>query len=168
MKHFYPQSPFGALEGLSPEQVFLGEAADPCPQLAPQLKHHKIGSQPQSTHSLSDTFCLVKHYLSLGDKNCSTWYIGEGKSGGNIAGRAEVHFDSQPMNNPNAKATGTNAARLMTFLLRLAILSMEKEPVTLQEAVVYFFDLARCREYLVARRWPDGIQCPHIRQKLTR
>ena len=34
------------------------------------------------------------------------------------------------------------------------------EPKTLQEAIVYFSDLANCREYLVARRWPDGVICP--------
>jgi transposase-like protein len=36
------------------------------------------------------------------------------------------------------------------------------EPVldTLQEAIVYFSDPHSCREYLVARRWPDGITCP--------
>jgi transposase-like protein len=33
-------------------------------------------------------------------------------------------------------------------------------PRTLQEAIVYFSDPARCREYLVARRWPDGVTCP--------
>jgi transposase-like protein len=34
------------------------------------------------------------------------------------------------------------------------------EPKTLQEAIVYFSDLTNCREYLVARRWPDGVICP--------
>src|ERR1019366_7431970 len=34
------------------------------------------------------------------------------------------------------------------------------EPKTLQDAIVYFSDLANCREYLVARRWPDGVICP--------
>jgi transposase-like protein len=34
------------------------------------------------------------------------------------------------------------------------------EPTTLQEAVLYFADPANCREYLVARRWPDGVTCP--------
>jgi transposase-like protein len=37
---------------------------------------------------------------------------------------------------------------------------METEPKTLQEAVVYFSDPLNCREYLVARRWPDGVVCP--------
>jgi transposase-like protein len=34
------------------------------------------------------------------------------------------------------------------------------EPTTLQEAIVYFADPANCREYLVGRRWPDGVVCP--------
>ncbi len=34
------------------------------------------------------------------------------------------------------------------------------EPQTLQEAICYFSDPENCREYLVARRWPDGIACP--------
>lgn len=34
------------------------------------------------------------------------------------------------------------------------------EPTTLQEAIVYFADPANCREYLVARRWPNGVTCP--------
>jgi transposase-like protein len=37
---------------------------------------------------------------------------------------------------------------------------MEREPNTLQEAIVYFADPTNCREYLVARRWPDGVICP--------
>ena len=37
---------------------------------------------------------------------------------------------------------------------------MEKEPTTLQEAILYFADPANCRDYLVARRWPDGVTCP--------
>src|ERR1035437_6128006 len=31
---------------------------------------------------------------------------------------------------------------------------------TLQEAILYFADPANCREYLMARRWPDGVICP--------
>src|SRR6266481_7752507 len=34
------------------------------------------------------------------------------------------------------------------------------EPTTLQEAIIYFSDAANCREYLVARRWPNGVICP--------
>jgi transposase-like protein len=37
---------------------------------------------------------------------------------------------------------------------------MKNEPTTLQEAIVYFSDPVNCREYLVARRWPNGITCP--------
>jgi transposase-like protein len=34
------------------------------------------------------------------------------------------------------------------------------EPTSLQEAIIYFADPANCREYLVERRWPDGVICP--------
>jgi transposase-like protein len=34
------------------------------------------------------------------------------------------------------------------------------EPKSLQEAILYFADPVNCREYLVARRWPDGVVCP--------
>jgi transposase-like protein len=34
------------------------------------------------------------------------------------------------------------------------------EPRTLQEAIVYFADPDNCIEYLVARRWPEGVFCP--------
>src|SRR5450755_2925905 len=35
------------------------------------------------------------------------------------------------------------------------------EPTTLQEAIIYFTSPANCREYLVARRWPNGVvTCP--------
>jgi transposase-like protein len=37
---------------------------------------------------------------------------------------------------------------------------MKNEPATLQEAILYFADPANCREYLVARRWPNGVTCP--------
>ena len=37
---------------------------------------------------------------------------------------------------------------------------MEHEPKTLQQAVVYFADQNNCREYLVVRRWPNGVVCP--------
>jgi transposase-like protein len=33
-------------------------------------------------------------------------------------------------------------------------------PTSLQEAVIYFADPNNCREYVVARRWPDGVTCP--------
>jgi transposase-like protein len=37
---------------------------------------------------------------------------------------------------------------------------MNKEPKTLQEAIVYFSNKENCRDYLVARRWPNGVTCP--------
>src|SRR5947207_8387874 len=37
---------------------------------------------------------------------------------------------------------------------------MAAEPNTLREAIVYFSDPVNCREYLVARRWPNGVTCP--------
>lgn len=30
----------------------------------------------------------------------------------------------------------------------------------MQEAILYFAEPENCREYLVARRWPDGVTCP--------
>lgn len=39
------------------------------------------------------------------------------------------------------------------------------EPKSLQEAILYFADPANCREYLVARRWPDGVVCPRCGSK---
>jgi transposase-like protein len=45
---------------------------------------------------------------------------------------------------------------------------MNKEPTTLQEAIVYFASPDNCRDYLVARRWPDGVTCPRCgSQKVT-
>ena len=34
------------------------------------------------------------------------------------------------------------------------------EPTTLQEAVLYFATPDNCREYVVPRRWPNGVACP--------
>src|ERR1035437_4852902 len=42
---------------------------------------------------------------------------------------------------------------------------MAAEPDTLQEAIVYFSDPVNCREYLVARRWPNGVTCPRCTSK---
>lgn len=39
------------------------------------------------------------------------------------------------------------------------------EPRTLQEAIVYFSKPENCREYLIARRWPDGVTCPRCGSK---
>lgn len=33
-------------------------------------------------------------------------------------------------------------------------------PKTLQEAIIYFSDEDRCREFLAQIRWPDGVVCP--------
>ena len=42
---------------------------------------------------------------------------------------------------------------------------MEQEPTTLQEAIIYFSNPVNCREYLVARRWPNGVTCPRCGSK---
>jgi transposase-like protein len=34
------------------------------------------------------------------------------------------------------------------------------EPISLQEAIEYFSNPDNCREYVVARRWPNGVECP--------
>lgn len=39
------------------------------------------------------------------------------------------------------------------------------EPTTLQDAILYFADPVNCREYMVARRWPDGVTCPKCGSK---
>ena len=39
------------------------------------------------------------------------------------------------------------------------------EPSTLQEAIIYFQNPDNCREYLVARRWPEGVTCPRCGSK---
>jgi transposase-like protein len=36
----------------------------------------------------------------------------------------------------------------------------EKTPKTLQAAIIYFSKPENCLNYLVARRWPDGVTCP--------
>src|SRR6476619_1447985 len=36
----------------------------------------------------------------------------------------------------------------------------ETNPKTLQQAIVYFSNPQNCIDYLVARRWPDGVACP--------
>jgi transposase-like protein len=42
---------------------------------------------------------------------------------------------------------------------------MASEPKTLQEAILYFADPTNCREYLVTRRWPEGVACPRCGSK---
>jgi transposase-like protein len=39
-------------------------------------------------------------------------------------------------------------------------MGMNALPRTLLEAVKYFADSDNCRDYLVARRWPNGVTCP--------
>jgi transposase-like protein len=38
-------------------------------------------------------------------------------------------------------------------------------PLTLDEAIAYFADPNRTRHYLVSKRWPQGIVCPHCGSK---
>ena len=45
----------------------------------------------------------------------------------------------------------------------LKILGME--PKSLQQAILYFAKPENCREYLVARRWHDGVVCPRCGSK---
>ncbi|MBZ5621580.1 MAG: IS1595 family transposase [Acidobacteriia bacterium] len=42
---------------------------------------------------------------------------------------------------------------------------MATEPTTLQEAVLYFASPENCREYMVPRRWADGVACPRCGSK---
>lgn len=42
---------------------------------------------------------------------------------------------------------------------------MATEPKTLQEAILYFSDPVKRREYLVARRWTSGVICPRCGSK---
>lgn len=36
---------------------------------------------------------------------------------------------------------------------------------TLQDAILFFSDATRCREYMVEQRWPDGVICPRCGSK---
>jgi len=42
---------------------------------------------------------------------------------------------------------------------------MEPRLETLQEAIIYFSNPVNCRNYVVARRWPNGIECPRCGNK---
>jgi transposase-like protein len=42
---------------------------------------------------------------------------------------------------------------------------MEPKLETLQEAIIYFSNPTNCREYVAARRWPNGIECPRCGNK---
>ena len=35
-----------------------------------------------------------------------------------------------------------------------------KKPKTLQQAIIYFADPDNCLNFMVARRWPNGVECP--------
>jgi transposase-like protein len=37
---------------------------------------------------------------------------------------------------------------------------MQKEPTSLQEAIVYFSNPDNCIDYIAIRRWPNGVVCP--------
>jgi transposase-like protein len=37
---------------------------------------------------------------------------------------------------------------------------VEPEPQTLQDAILYLDNPVNCRNYVVARRWRDGVKCP--------
>jgi transposase-like protein len=45
---------------------------------------------------------------------------------------------------------------------------MATEFKTLQEAIVYFADADNCLEYMVTRRWPNGVECPTCGSKDVR
>lgn len=38
--------------------------------------------------------------------------------------------------------------------------TMKHDPITLQQAILYFADPDNCITYLVERRWPNGVVCP--------
>jgi len=40
-----------------------------------------------------------------------------------------------------------------------------KAPKTLQEAIIYFADSDNCLAYMVAHRWPNGVECPTCGRK---
>ena len=45
---------------------------------------------------------------------------------------------------------------------------MEYEPTTFQEAIQYFSDPEKCLDYVVSRRWSNGVTCPTCgSQKVT-
>lgn len=44
-------------------------------------------------------------------------------------------------------------------------MTKETEPKTLQQAVIYFSNPQNCLNYLVSRRWPDGVICPRCGRK---
>jgi transposase-like protein len=45
---------------------------------------------------------------------------------------------------------------------------MEREPKTLQQAILYFGNPDNCLSFLAPRRFPDGVMCPHCGSKDVR
>ncbi len=45
---------------------------------------------------------------------------------------------------------------------------MTAKPKTLQQAIIHFADADNCLKFMVARRWPDGVQCPTCGSKEVR
>lgn len=43
-----------------------------------------------------------------------------------------------------------------------------KKPKTLQQAIIHFSNPENCREYMVSRRWPNGVVCPTCASKDVR
>jgi hypothetical protein len=43
-----------------------------------------------------------------------------------------------------------------------------QEPKTLREAIIYFSSMQNCIDYMVVRRWPDGVVCPTCGRKDAR
>ena len=64
---------------------------------------------------------------------------------------------------------GITLIKAITYLttprFQVTIGTMEQEPKTLQEAIIYFSDSANCRDYMIARRWPKGVTCPRCRSE---
>jgi len=43
-----------------------------------------------------------------------------------------------------------------------------KKPRTLQQAILYFADAHNCLNFMVERRWPNGVECPTCGRKDVR
>ncbi len=43
-----------------------------------------------------------------------------------------------------------------------------KKPRTLQQAIIYFADAENCQQFMVSKRWPDGVVCPTCGSKEVR
>jgi transposase-like protein len=44
-------------------------------------------------------------------------------------------------------------------------MSSNTDPITLQQAIRYFSDPDNCLNYIVVRRWPNGVECPRCGSK---